>query len=272
VVGFGAGVTAGSFTVHPGIERIVICEIERLIPPAATQYFSRENYNVLHDPRTEMVYDDARHFILTTKEKFDIITSDPIHPWVKGTSALYSKEYFELCKRHLKPGGVVSQWVPLYESDEPTVKSELATFFDVFPGGTIWGNDIDGSGYDTVLLGQAEPTRIDLDEVQAKLDRPEYESVLRSLRGTNFGSGADLLGTYAGRAQDLAPWLEHAEINQDLNLRLQYLAGMGLNFDKPVLVYNDILRYLKFPEDMFTGSPGRREALRMAVMSAAARH
>ena len=53
----------------------------------------------------------------TTTEKFDIITSDPIHPWVKGSATLYSKEYFELVKRHLNPGGIVTQWVPLYESD-----------------------------------------------------------------------------------------------------------------------------------------------------------
>ena len=60
---------------------------------------------------------------------------------MKGTSTLYSKEYFELVKEHLNPGGIVTQWVPLYESDLATVKSELATFFDVFPNGTVWGND-----------------------------------------------------------------------------------------------------------------------------------
>ncbi len=115
VVGFGAGVTAGSFTLHPGIKRIVICEIEPLIPKVVSTYFANENYNVAHDPRVEIVYDDARHFILTTKEKFDVITSDPIHPWVKGAATLYTKEYFELVKQHLNPGGVVTQWVPLYE-------------------------------------------------------------------------------------------------------------------------------------------------------------
>ena len=63
-----------------------------------------------------MHLDDARHYLLTTKEKFDVITSDPIHPWVKGAATLYTKEYFELVKQHLNPGGVVTQWVPLYES------------------------------------------------------------------------------------------------------------------------------------------------------------
>jgi spermidine synthase len=174
IVGFGAGVTAGSFVPYPGIRRIVICEMEPLIPPIATQYFGKENYNVMHDPRVEIVYDDARHFVLTTNEKFDIITSDPIHPWVKGSATLYSKEYFELVKRHLNPGGIVTQWVPLYETDADTVKSEVATFFDVFPNGSIWGNDNNGAGYDTALLGQVEAPKLDVDAIERRLMSPEF--------------------------------------------------------------------------------------------------
>jgi len=113
VVGFGAGVTAGSFLAYPDMQRIVICEIEPLIPKVVSHYFAAENHHVLDDPRTQVIYDDARHFILTTHEKFDIITSDPIHPWVKGAATLYTKEYFELVRRHLNPGGLVTQWVPL---------------------------------------------------------------------------------------------------------------------------------------------------------------
>jgi len=140
VVGFGAGVTAGTFVAHPEVRRIVICEMEPLIPPVATRFFGAENFHVATDPRTQIVYDDARHFVLTTPEKFDIITSDPIHPWVKGSATLYSREYFQLVKEHLNPGGVVTQWVPLYESNAATVKSEIATFFNVFPNGTVWAN------------------------------------------------------------------------------------------------------------------------------------
>jgi spermidine synthase len=268
IVGFGAGVTAGTFVVHPTIRNIAICELEPLIPPVSTQYFSRENYNVLNDPRTRIHYDDARHFILTSKDKFDIITSDPIHPWVKGTSSLYSKQYFELVKEHLNPGGVVTQWVPLYESDEETVRSELATFFDVFPNGTIWGNDIDGDGYDIVLLGQAEPSRINVDAMQDRLARPENLRLARSLDAVGFRSAVDLLATYAGRATDLGPWLMHAEINDDMSMRLQYLAGMGLNFDRPVAIYNDMLAYRRFPGDLFSGSEEGISALRFALAAA----
>jgi spermidine synthase len=255
IVGFGAGVTAGSFTTYPEIMRIVICEIEKLIPPAATQYFGNENYHVLQDPRTDIHYDDARHFVLTTSEKFDVITSDPIHPWVKGAATLYSKEYFEECKRHLNPGGVITQWVPLYESDPETVKSEIATFFDVFPNGTIWANDNNGQGYDVVLLGQAEPTKIDIDALQARLDQPNYATVRQSLAAVGFSNAMSLLDTYLGRASDLRPWLAGAQINRDIDLRLQYLAGMGVNNTSASSIASEIARVRQFPRDIFTGSP-----------------
>jgi len=199
VVGCGAGVTAGTFVRHPNVDRIVICEIEPLIPQVVARHFAEENHHVLDDDRTEVVYDDARHYVLTTQEKFDIITSDPIHPWVKGAATLYTKEYFETCKRHLNPGGVVTQWVPLYESDEETVKSEIATFFEVFPNGTIWANCHEREGYDIVLLGQEDPTRIDVDEFERRLTRPDHAGVVKSLKDVDLGAPMDLLGTYAGR-------------------------------------------------------------------------
>ena len=265
VVGFGAGVTAGSFVPYPSIQRIVICEMEPLIPRIATEYFSKENYNVMHDPRVQIVYDDARHFVLTTNEKFDIITSDPIHPWVKGSATLYSKEYFDLVKQHLNPGGIVTQWVPLYESDTDTVKSEVATFFDVFPNGSIWGNDNNGSGYDTVLLGQVEPARIDVDAIQARLARPDYAAVAQSMRDVGFGSVVDLLATYAGQRQDLMPWLEGAEINRDGNLRLQYMAGLALNVSMEGAIYNQILSYRRYPQNMIVASDATRDAVMNAL-------
>jgi spermidine synthase len=255
IVGFGAGVTAGSFTTYSDIKRIVICEIEKLIPPAATRYFGDENYHVLNDPRTDIHFDDARHFVLTTSEKFDIITSDPIHPWVKGAATLYSKEYFEECKLHLNPGGVITQWVPLYESDPDTVKSEIATFFDVFPNGTIWANDNNGQGYDVVLLGQVEPTRINVDAMQARLDRPDYAKVRESLQVVGFPNAVSLLRTYLGRGSDLRQWLAGAQINRDIDLRLQYLAGMGVNNFSAGYIATEIARAREFPPDLFTGKP-----------------
>ena len=265
IVGFGAGVTAGSFTRYPSIQRIVICEMEPLVPKIATIFFPRENYDVLHDPRARIFYDDARHYILTSPDKFDIITSDPIHPWVKGSATLYSKEYFELVKAHLNPGGIVTQWVPLYETDLATVKSEIATFFDVFPDGTIWANENGGGGYDIVLAGQLGKSGIDVDSMEQRLASPAYAPVAKSLSDVGFQNAMSLLTTYAGRGPDLKPWLAGAEINRDRNLRLQYLAGLALNYNQENVIYDQMLSYRRFPEGLFAASAARQAALRTAL-------
>jgi spermidine synthase len=272
IVGFGAGVTSGSFVLHPDIERIVICEIEPLIPRAVAPYFAEENYEVVHDPRVEIVYDDARHYILTTPHKFDIITSDPIHPWVKGSATLYTKEYFELCKRHLNPGGLITQWVPLYETNVQVVKSEIATFFEVFPDGTIWSNNENGQGYDIVLLGQAEALKVDADELQERLDRPDHAAVKKSLENVGFRTVVGLLATYGGQASDLRSWLKQAEINRDRNLRLQYLAGMELDTKESKLIHEAMLNHRQFPERLLIGSGWRSGAVKIAIERSISAH
>jgi len=254
VVGFGAGVTAGSFVPYPEVQSIAICELEPMVPPASDEYFGKENNHVLRDGRTHILYDDARHYILTTPEKFDVITTDPIHPWVKGTSTLYSKEYYELVRQHLNPGGVVAQWLPLYESDLDTVKTQLTTFFDVFPNGTVWSNYLDGDGYDLVLIGRPENTPINIGDLQRRLAQKTYAAVDSSLAEVQFNSAVDLLGTYAGRASDLQPMTAGVPVNNDLNMRLQYLAGLGLNSASGAPIYREIVSHRKFPEDLLTGS------------------
>jgi spermidine synthase len=260
-IGFGAGVSAGTFTTYPGIQKITVCEIEPVIPPTSSLYFGKEDYNVLHNPKTHMVYDDARHFLMTTTEKFDIIASDPLDVFAKGTAALYSREYFEAVKRHLNPGGFFSLYVPLYESDEKTVRSEIATFFEAFPNGTLWANTIQGRGYDMVFLGQVEPLKIDLDRLDQRLADPAYANVLQSLREIGVGSAIEMFSGYAGGKKDLAPWLAGAEINTDGDLRLQYLAGWGINSSQEDRIYQQMLRYRRLPEGMFTGSPDKLQML-----------
>ena len=264
VVGFGAGVTAGTFVTYPEIKHVVICEIEPLIPQMVSGYFIGENYNVVKDPRVEIVYDDARRFILTSKEKFDVITSDPIQPWVKGAATLYTREYFELVKRHLKPGGVVTQWVPLYESTIEVVKSEMATFFAVFPDGIVWINDRERGG-DVVLFGQVDPTPFNVDEVVERFNRIENARAAKSVRDVGFVSAIDLLSSYAGRGPDLAAWLKGAAINTDRDLRLQYLAGMGLNVDAQYKIYSELMEPRRMPPGLFVGSAETLAKLQNAI-------
>ena len=271
VVACGAGVTAGTFVLHPEVKRIVICDIEPLVPAKVAPMFEKENYGVVQDQRTEIVVDDGRHFIRTTQEKFDIITSDPIDPWVKGCAALNTVEYYQMCKDHLKPGGVMSLWIPLYENNSDSAKSLIATFFKVFPNGILWSNDNDGEGYDAVLFGQVEPTRIDVDQMQLRMNRPDHLKVKESLADVGFHSAVGLLSTYAGRASDMEGWMRDAQINRDRNLRLQYLAGFWLNSNMGSEILLDISRFYKFPDNLFAGSEVRIRMLKAAHRSPVAK-
>jgi spermidine synthase len=268
VVACGAGVTAGSFVPYRSVRRIVICDIERIVPEHVAPMFARENYNVVDDPRTQVIIDDGRHFVRTTKEKFDVITSDPIDPWVKGCAALNTVEYYQMCKEHLNPGGIMALWFPLYQSDERTLKSAIATFFKVFPSGVIYSNDSSGSGYDMVLFAQVDPVeKVDVDRLQSWIDA--HPDVDGSLKDVDFGAGAgvavDLLATYAGQAKDVAGWLKGAELNTDRNLRLQYLAGLAVDENQSDKLFAEILTCYKFPGNLYEGTSQTMQALQKAI-------
>ena len=265
VIGCGAGVTAGAASVDPAVTQLKIAEIEPLVPEVVSRFFSEHNFSVVTNPKTKIHLDDARHFILTTDEKFDAITSDPLDPWVKGAANLYTEEFFEAAKARLNPGGVVTLFVQLYESNLAAVKSEIGTFLKVFPNGAVFANTIEGRGYDLVLVGGPEPLRIDVDAVQRKLENPAYAVMAQSLREIGMFSAVDLFSTYAGNATELAPWLQDAQINRDRNLRLQYLAGMGLNLYQSDAIYQDMVRHAGYPQQMFTGAPDTLARLREQV-------
>jgi spermidine synthase len=272
VIGCGAGVTAGAVSVDPAVESETIAEIEPLVPRVVSTYFAEHNFDVVRNPKVHVQIDDARHYIETSREKFDAITSDPLDPWVKGAAMLYTQEFFQMAKDHLNPGGVMTLFVQLYESNTEAVKSEIATFLDVFPNGVVWGNTNEGKGYDLVLLGQNGPTKIDVDAIQAKLQRPEYAPVRKSLSDIGMNSAIDLFSTYAGRKDDLQPWLKDAAINRDRNLRLQYLAGLGLNLYQADVIYADMLRNVnKLPQDLFVASDATKTTLFAAINRAQGR-
>jgi spermidine synthase len=259
-IGFGAGVSAGTFTRYPGIEHITVCEIEPVIPPASTIYFAAQNYQVKNNPKTRIVYDDARHYLMTTKDMYDVIASDPLDVFVKGTAALYSLEYYESIKRHLNPGGIFTLYVPLYETDELTFKSELATFFKAFPEGSVWSNTRDNLGYDMVFMGQLGPLHIDLEKAQAKYDLPENAPVRESLHDIGIDSMGDLFSTFTGTSADLNRWVGESPLNTDQDLRLSYLAGWGINSELADYLYRQMLRYRR-PPTFFTGSPEHMSAV-----------
>lgn len=266
VIGCGAGVTAGAVSIDPRLKHETIAEIERLVPTTVDKYFGPWNFNVIENPKVEVHIDDARHFILTRKEKFDALTSDPLDPWVKGAAALYTQEFFENVKDHLTPGGYVTLFVQLYESNPAAVKSEIATFFKAFPHGFILANTQNGRGYDLVLVGPKDQVKIDVDLIERRLKSPEYARVAQSLAEVGINSAIELFANFAGQPSDMGGYTKDAMINHDNNLRLQYLAGMGLNLYQSDPIYQDIVSHAsKFPDNLFTGTPETIEALKEAI-------
>jgi spermidine synthase len=268
VIGCGAGVTAGAVSIEPKLVSETIVEIEPLVPTVVSKHFGEHNYNVITNPKVHVEIDDGRHFVLTTKQKFDGITSDPLDPWVKGAAMLYTREFFESAKEHLNPGGVVTLFVQMYESNEAAVKSEVATFFEAFPHGAVFANNIQGTGYDLVLVGFKDDRPIDVSRFTERLNSPEYSQVAQSLREIGFYSAVDLLSTFSGRPVDIKAWLADAAINRDRNLRLQYLAGMSLNLYQADSIYKSMVSQgVSYPEGFFVGSPGLIDTLRQSILS-----
>ena len=155
VVGLGSGMTLGATSAHPSVEQITLLEIEpKVIGVAKT--FERYNHNVLNHPKLRIIFNDGRNFLMTTEDKFDVITADPIHPWFRGAGYLYTTEYFKLASEHLLPGGVICQWLPIYEMTSEDLKSVVRTFREHFRYTMLWLTH-----YDAELVGSNSPIIID---------------------------------------------------------------------------------------------------------------
>ncbi len=137
VVGLGSGMTLGATSVHPSVEKTTLLGIEpKVIGVAKT--FEKYNHDILDNPKLKIVFNDGRNFLTTSKNKFDVIAADPIHPWFGGGGYLYTIEYFKLASEHLLPGGVVCQWLPIYEMTSEDLKSVLRTFREHFSYTMLW--------------------------------------------------------------------------------------------------------------------------------------
>jgi spermidine synthase len=234
--------------------------------PAARDFFTEENHAVISDPRVEVIHDDARHFLATTREKFDLITSDPIHPWVRGNSVLFSREYYAIVKQRLAPGGIATQWVPLYETSAKAIQIQMRTFLDAFPNGNVWNSDQSGKGYDVVMLGQVEPARIDVGAVQKRID--ESPLLAKSLAEARLGSAVDLFGTYAVGPGDLAAWLSETPVNTDFSLKLEYISGLAFNLQVTDAIYAAMVRSRTYPAGLFVATPDVDRQLRERILGA----
>lgn len=204
VIGLGTGMTSGAGSIDPSTESLKIVEITGEVV-GATESFLEWNLGVVHKPITEVIVEDATHYLRFTPETFDVITSDPIHPFVAGAGDLYSVDNYEVAKTKLNVGGIFCQWVPLYQLDDPDIDSILRTFDEVWDNGTVWV-----TGKDFVLCGAKDEYIADFETFREKAMQEPYIDILRLL---GFWRPEEVLSAYVGRLSSLRDMLKDAVVN-----------------------------------------------------------
>jgi predicted membrane-bound spermidine synthase len=141
VIGFGSGMTSAMLLAHAQLERVETIEIEPLMVEAARLGMMPRNRAVFEDPRSSIHIEDAKTFLSTRNRQYDIIVSEPSNPWVSGVASLFSREFYVHARRHLEEGGILVQWMQLYEIEFPLVASVMRALSSVFPDYTVYNVD-----------------------------------------------------------------------------------------------------------------------------------
>ena len=244
VVGLGTGMTLGAVSVHRGIEDLTLVEMEPHVVPAA-RTFANHNNRVLDDPKLRIVFNDGRNYLMTTKERYDVITADPIHPWTQGSGYLYTTEYFRLASQRLRPGGIMCQWLPIYEMRIEDLRSVVRTFSENFRYTMAWM-----TYYDAEIIGSNAPIVIDEVSLSRRIAEP---AVATNLERVMMGSATDFLSYFIMGDRGMRQFGKNGVINSDDNLYLEFSAPlsiadaslMGRNVTALFAARENILPYLQ---------------------------
>ncbi len=143
VMAFGTGTTAGSLSTHPSVERLDIVEISREVLEVAPR-FAGVNRGVVERagkggrPEVRLSVEDARRFVLASRDAYDVITLEPLLPYTPGAVHLYTTEFYALCRERLAPGGALCQWFPIHAMSTADFRALAAAFLEVFPESSLW--------------------------------------------------------------------------------------------------------------------------------------
>jgi spermidine synthase len=195
-IGFGAGGTAWSFTRYAALQQFDLVEFVPGVIRAA-RFFPEVNHGVLSDPRLRIIIDDGRNYLLVTPQTYDVISVDTLDPKHAGNGNLYTREFYELSRRALRPGGIFVQWLPYHQVDNLSLKMIARTFLGVYPDATLWLNRF--KGY-TLLLGTLEPLRIDMARLVAHFRTP---AIQRDLAEVHVATPWQFLESFAMRPDTL---------------------------------------------------------------------
>jgi len=219
LIGTGSGMTLGATSVYPSVEEITLVEIEpKVIGVAKT--FGNYNHHVLENPKLKIVFNDGRNFLMTTKNRYDVITADPVHPWFRGAGYLYTSEYFKLASEHLEPGGIMCHWLPIYELTTENIKSVVKTFTENFKYTMLWLTYDDAE-----LVGSNSPITIDENELERRFSRSEISADMKRI---SISSSTDLLSYFVMGSTAMRNFSKGGVVNTDDNLYLEFSAPFSI--------------------------------------------
>lgn len=224
LIGLASGITLGALTLHPDLDRIDVVELEPSMP-SATALFSRYNHDALSDPRVRILGNDGRNqLLLSEPQSYDIVVAEPSNPWLTGVSNLFTREFFEMGKARLKPGGVWSQWVQMYGMDSRDLKSVMRTFSESFPHVLFFSSILDA---DMVMVGSNDPIVMTEDLAAALVNKTvglegEFATI-------GVLDGYDVLADYLFDREQALRMTEGVPLNTDDNLLVEYSAPRNLH-------------------------------------------
>ncbi len=219
VIGLGAGVTLGAVNIYPTMEKVQLVEIEPVVLDAA-ELFNHVNNQALETPKLEIQIQDGRNYLKTTTQKFDVITADPIHPWAAGSTYLYTTEYYQIAKSRLNSGGIMCQWLPLYELSLDNVKSIMRTFTEVFKTCQLWQTNLD-----TIMVGSDSPLPLDIELLMNRLNSTNLSEDLLQIDITDVFS---LLALFVTESDGMKTFSAGGVVNTDDNLYLEFSSPYNL--------------------------------------------
>jgi spermidine synthase len=238
VIGIGTGLTTHTLLANPTLDAVDTIEIEPAMAEAS-RGFAPRNSNAFGDPRSRIVFDDAKTWFSTHGRAsgggYDIIISEPSNPWVSGVSSLFTREFYRLARRQLNKGGVLTQWFQLYEIDASLVASVMQALGEEFPDYVIYAatdNDllIVAGERETLARPLADITRIPTVAQELRLVKVLTMGDLEMRRLGGKAVLAPLFASFDVPANsDYHPYLDlHAARHRFLQTSAAEITAMGL--------------------------------------------
>lgn len=192
---FGTGTTAGALAAWPHLEQATVVDLNPDVI-AFAHHFAEVNNGVLTDPRFSVIFDDGRHFLLSTAERFDVVSFEPPPPRAQGVVNLYSQEFYALVKAHLTEGGVVAQWLPMDQQSLELNRELVAAVLAEFPHAALFVP----SRFHGVLLASEAPLQVDISRWRDMMKTP---GLAESFEDVGFASAEDVLATFVASEKGL---------------------------------------------------------------------